>query len=187
MLTPLIHALKEWDIAVNALEKGQTILLLRKGGIREAGGHFKINYNPILLYPTYEHQKPDLLKSAYQTSVTPVPSGWHPDTIPIKSWANITKVFQIQESVKVNLLLPYHIWTEKFAEERFNWQPGQPLFLLLLRVYLLPKPVLISYSDKYGGCRSWIQLNHSIILEGSQEVFNDADYDKKVAEIETIL
>ncbi|MEA5535446.1 DUF1802 family protein [Crocosphaera sp. XPORK-15E] len=187
MLTPLIHALKEWDVAVNALEKGQTILLLRKGGIREVGGHFKVKHNPILLYPTYEHQKPHLLKSVYQTSVTPVPSGWHPDTITINSWANITHIFQIQEASKVNLLLPYHIWTEQFVKERFNWKPGQPLFLLLLRVYLLPKPVLIAYANEYGGCSSWLQLNHSILLEESQEIFNDTDYDQKVAEIETIL
>ncbi|TVQ05475.1 MAG: DUF1802 family protein, partial [Leptolyngbya sp. DLM2.Bin27] len=30
--------LKEWQVAVTALRQGETILLLRKGGIREAKG-----------------------------------------------------------------------------------------------------------------------------------------------------
>jgi len=52
------HALKEWA-AVDALEQGKTImLLLRKGGIHEQGGRFKVAQNQILLYPTHEHQQP---------------------------------------------------------------------------------------------------------------------------------
>ena len=49
MLTTLSFALKEWNIAVKALEKGQTILLLRKGGIKEISGQFQVNHNPVLL------------------------------------------------------------------------------------------------------------------------------------------
>jgi len=36
----LSHALKEWSVAVEALEAGKTIMLLRKGGIREASKNF---------------------------------------------------------------------------------------------------------------------------------------------------
>ncbi|NJL44810.1 MAG: DUF1802 family protein [Leptolyngbyaceae cyanobacterium SM2_3_12] len=35
-------ALKEWDAAVTALGQGQTVLLLRKGGIREQAGQFSV-------------------------------------------------------------------------------------------------------------------------------------------------
>ena len=31
----LQHALKEWAVAVKALERGETALVVRKGGIRE--------------------------------------------------------------------------------------------------------------------------------------------------------
>ncbi len=58
----LRQALKEWAIAIEALETGKTIILLRKGGIREKGGHFQAKYLQVWLYPTYEHQKPQLLK-----------------------------------------------------------------------------------------------------------------------------
>ena len=33
--TTLRHALKEWAVAVRALERGETALVIRKGGIRE--------------------------------------------------------------------------------------------------------------------------------------------------------
>lgn len=58
------HALKEWAVAVDALAEGKTILLLRKGGIKEEGNRFRVAYEEILLYPTYEHQQPNLLKSS---------------------------------------------------------------------------------------------------------------------------
>ncbi|MEL6165336.1 MAG: DUF1802 family protein, partial [Cyanobacteria bacterium J06628_3] len=38
------NALKEWAIAINALETGKTIMLLRKGGIHEKGGRFQVTH-----------------------------------------------------------------------------------------------------------------------------------------------
>ncbi|MDJ0599399.1 MAG: DUF1802 family protein [Crocosphaera sp.] len=187
MLTTLNTALKEWEVAIKALEKGKSILLLRKGGIKEVSGQFEINHNPVLLYPTYEHQKPHLLKSDYGTFVNPVPSGWHPETITISSWANITNIFQVKEYSIIKELYPYHIWIESFVEERFNWKRTQPLSVLLLRVFLLPKPVTIPYQLTYGGCRSWIQLNQDICLLKSQPVISEDNYYQKVEKISKII
>ena len=176
MKATLNHALKEWEVTVNALEKGKTILLLRKGGIKESQGDFQLQYNPVLLYPTYEHQKPHLLKSDYASLVKTVSSAWHPQTISISSWAKITDVFQVKSSSVIKQLFSYHIWTEKFVEERLKWKQNQPLFILLLRVYLFYKPVVIPYESTYRGCRSWIQLNTHISLEASNLVMIDNDY-----------
>jgi hypothetical protein len=85
----LSPALKEWAVAVDALAAGQTILLLRKGGIREQGGTFAVPHRQVWLYPTYEHQKPHLLRSDYAAQVTEVPSGWHPEQVKIQAWAQI--------------------------------------------------------------------------------------------------
>lgn len=172
----LSHALKEWDIAVKALNQGKMIVLLRKGGIKEISGKFTVKYDQILLYPTHEHQKPHLLKSAYQSQVTPVPSGWHPETILINSWANITDILTLTQQEILNRLLPYHIWNETFVEERFNWKPRQPLYLLLLRVYQLPEVKNIPYSPNYSGCQSWIDLDQPISLTDSQPVLSDETY-----------
>lgn len=120
MLLTTIHALKEWAVAVNAIERGETILLLRKGGIRESGGQFQVDRDEVLLYPTYEHQQPELLKPEYASQVTPVASGWHPDTIKIGSWVKITDIVPVLDETIVNALLPFHVWNEKFIRDRLK-------------------------------------------------------------------
>ncbi|MFW6358411.1 MAG: DUF1802 family protein [Chroococcales cyanobacterium] len=180
------HALKEWAVAVNALEAGKTILLLRKGGIREENNRFEVTYRNVLLYPTYEHQKPYLLKPEYASQVTPVQSGWHPETVRIGSWAKITNIFEIRQPETVNALIPYAIWNEEFAIARFNWKPRQPLYVLLLRTYRLSTPFNIPYRNEYGGCKSWIKLGESISLNNLIPVLNEQNYQKKVAEIKEI-
>lgn len=181
------HALKEWAAAVDALEQGKTIMLLRKGGIKEEGNRFKVAHDEILLYPTYEHQQPNLLKPEYASGVTPVTSGWHPETVRIGSWAKITDILQVSGESAVAALLDYHIWNEQFATERFNWKPRQPLYVLLLRTYRLAQPLTIPYRQEYGGCRSWIDLAETISIENVVPVLDEAEYAKQAAEIHQIV
>lgn len=186
-IATLTHAFKEWDVAVQALEAGETILLPRKGGIKEEKGKFSVKYEQVLLYPTYEHQKPELLKPQYSSLVTPVASLWHPETVRIGSWAQITDILTVTEAETVEQLLPYHIWNEQLVSDRLHWKPKQPLHLLLLRVYLLPEPLFIPYSSAYGGCQSWIDLSEPISLEGSVAVLEDDDYQHRVKAIHHVL
>ncbi|UBF24880.1 DUF1802 family protein [Kovacikia minuta CCNUW1] len=156
---PELHALKEWKVAVDALEQGEMILLLRKGGIREVSGNFALAHDQALLYPTFEHQKPHLLKEKYARQVAPVEPGWHPESVRIGAWAVITHTMQVSEPACVDSLLPFHIWNREFMIERLKWKPRQPLTLLLLRVYRLASPHMLAYDPGYGGCKSWISLN----------------------------
>lgn len=185
--TFLTHALKEWSVAINALETGQTIMLLRKGGIREAGGRFQVDHTQVLLFPTYEHQNPQLLKDSYGTQVKTVESGWHPLEIKISSWAEITDILPIFTADNLASLSPFHIWNQRFIQERLKWKPRQPLYILLLRVYLLSTPFLIPYNSKYGGCKSWINLEQSITLDWQNPVMGESDYLNQVSSIRQIL
>jgi hypothetical protein len=177
------HALKEWAVAVDALEHGKTIALLRKGGIKEEGNRFQVAHNQILLYPTYEHQQPNLLKAEYAPQVKPVTSGWHPETVRIGSWAEITDILPVSDESTVTALLPYHIWNDRFVSDRLKWKPRQPLYILLLRTYRLPHPQVIPYNSEYGGCRSWIDLAEPISLEGVVPVLDESEYTQQVAAI----
>lgn len=183
----LAHALKEWQVAVSALENGDTIALLRKGGIREVGGKFQVQHEQVLLYPTYEHQNPQLLKSPYSESVQSVESGWHPGVVKIGSWATITHVFPVNHSEVLSRILPFHIWNESFVIERLQWKPNQPIYVLLLRAYRLAQPQQIAYSSTYGGCKSWIDLAEAISLDGSTPVLEDVAYNEIVSKIHTAI
>ncbi len=187
MKSTTTHVFKEWAVGVDALEQGKTIMLLRKGGIREEGGRFQVAHDQILLYPTYEHQQPQQLKPNYASLVTPVPSGWHPETIRIGAYAQITDIFRVSDEQVVLALLPFHIWNEQFVSDRLKWKPRQPLYVLLLRTYRLASAPVIPYRQEYGGCKSWIDLAEPISIEEATPVIDDAAYNKQVAELSLIV
>ncbi|MHC0063602.1 DUF1802 family protein [Nostoc sp. UIC 10890] len=186
-LTTTFHALKEWAVAVNALEDGKTIMLLRKGGIHERNGHFQVAHKQVLLYPTYEHQQAFMLKAEYANGIYPVTSGWHPETVRIGSWAEITDILPVSDESIVNTLLPFHIWNEYFISDRLKWKPRQPLYILLLRTYKLPQEQEISYYAKYAGCKSWIDLDEPIQLQAAKPVLSNFAYIQLVETIREIV
>jgi len=179
----LTHALKEWAIVVEALAAGKTIMLLRKGGIREDSRNFQIQHQKVWLYPTYEHQKPHLLKPEYADKVTIVDSGWHPETVTISSYAEITQVSLVNKLETVKALQPYQIWNGQMLRDRFKWKVNQPLSVLFLRVYNLPQPLSITYDSSYGGCKSWINLVEPISLVELRPVLDDNTYQSQVKKI----
>lgn len=88
-MTSLPIALKEWAVAVNALEEGTQILIMRKGGIIEETRDFQVKTDSFYFYPTYEHQKKELLKSQFETQFDETMRGWSPDNtyVTISSYA----------------------------------------------------------------------------------------------------
>src|SRR5580658_5203976 len=51
------HAFKEWAIVVDALLRGEQIIIFRKGGLIEGAGGFQIEHPEFLLFPTLFHQQ----------------------------------------------------------------------------------------------------------------------------------
>lgn len=179
----LQHALKEWSVAVAALVQGQSVLLLRKGGIREDSKRFTVPHQRVWLYPTHEHQKPHLLKPQWTDQVTTVAPGWHPSQLTLQAWADISHVWMVSTEEAVDALLPFHIWNEQFVTERFRWKPSQPLHLLILRVHRLATPVHIDWQSAYGGCRSWIPLAEALSTMPSIPVLDEPTWTGKVQQI----
>lgn len=183
----LSYGFKEWAIAVSALGKGETIMLLRKGGIKEDSKHFAVKYQKAWLYPTYEHQKPQLLKLKYSSQVQEVASGWHPETVSIQSCSEITHTISVTDIEIIKQLEPYQVWNSTMIRDRFKWKPQQPLTVLLLRVFNLPNPVTIPYDRSYGGCKSWIELQQPISVGGLQPAMTAESYQKQANKIIDII
>lgn len=179
----LQHALKEWSVAVDVLAQGQSVLLLRKGGIREANKRFTVPHQQVWLYPTHEHQKSHLLKPLWADQVTTVEPGWHPSQVTLQVWADISHVWMVRTREAVEALLPFHVWNEQFVTERFRWKPSQPLHLLILRVHRLTTPVQIDWQLAYGGCRSWITLASALSTLPSIPVLDEPTWTGKVQQI----
>src|SRR5688572_5262360 len=56
-LAMLQYAFKEWAVICAALAQGRQSLILRKGGIDEDAGDFRVERPRFWLYPTYTHQQ----------------------------------------------------------------------------------------------------------------------------------
>ena len=175
----LQHALKEWAVAVKALERGETALVVRKGGIREKA--FAVPRTRFLLLPGYEHQRPDLLKPEYRELMREIPSLTDDGPLRFSSFAEVEGAYEVSEAEDLASLDPYHMWTPEYAESRFKWRPKKPLTVLVLRTYLLPEEVELAYSEAYVGCKSWVELENPVSTEGSRPALDDGSFEKLVS------
>ena len=175
----LRHTLKEWAVAVRALERGETALVVRKGGIREKA--FAVANRRFLLLPGYEHQRQELLKPEYRKLLRGIPD--LTDDVPLRftSFAEVRGAYEISEPGSLEAIDPYHIWTPEYAESRFRWRPKKPLTVLVLRVYLLPEPVELPYSEAYAGCKSWIELEQPVPVAGARPALEDEAFERLVS------
>jgi hypothetical protein len=181
-------ALKEWAVTVRALAEGQQILLLRKGGIHEEGKDFRVIHPEFLLYPTYEHQRQDLLKPEYQPALTQLLADSPlSHAITFSYWAKVEEVIEVEEQEEVDNLSPHYIWTNAYAQSRLHWKPMLPLSIMLLRVYQLEQPVSVPYLPEYGGCTSWVEIIPRIKLGALQLVLSDQEFQRRVDEIKGSL
>jgi hypothetical protein len=178
-LDSLRHTLKEWAVAVRALERGDTALVVRKGGIREKA--FAIKDSRFLLLPGYEHQRPELLKPEYRELLREIPDLTDDGPLRFTSLAEVRGAYEISEPESLAAIDQYHIWTPEYAESRFRWRPKKPLTVLVLRTYLLPEPVELPHSEAYAGCKSWIELEQRVSTAGARPALDDEPFERFVA------
>ncbi len=172
----LQQALKEWAVAVKALECGASALVVRKGGIREKA--FAVPEARFLFFKSYEHQNPDQLKPLYHDLLRSIPERRDDGPVIFTSFAEVRGAYEISEAEELEALDPYHIWTPEYAESRLKWRPKKPLTVLVLRTYLLPEPVELPYRAEYGGCKSWISLEKPISPAGSHPALDDTAFEE---------
>ncbi|UKS24400.1 DUF1802 family protein [Paenibacillus sp. HWE-109] len=183
-------ALKEWASAVQALENGQQIFIMRKGGIVEETRDFQVESNDFFLYPTYEHQRRELLKEMYRGVIDETLAGWSADDAQVKisTFATMVEDIEISDQEQLNKLFPFHIWTENFTEERLKWKRKNPLHIMLLRVYKLEQSLEIPIEQAYLGCKSWIEIPADVMGNVSMTpILSDEEFVRQVAEIKRAL
>jgi hypothetical protein len=154
-----VPAFKEWAVIVRALLSGEQLLDVRKGGLREDGRHFAVRSPRLWLYPTVEHQEPDLLKPAYRRWVAETEAAAPPDrALRIEGWADVVGALQVTDPDELARLDSKLIWSSDYAASRLHWKRRDPLWVLALRAYRLDEPLTVPYRDEYGGCTSWVDV-----------------------------
>ncbi|HEX4491677.1 MAG TPA: DUF1802 family protein [Acidimicrobiia bacterium] len=151
-------ALKEWAVIVHALLEGEQVVDVRKGGLREDGRHFALQSDRFYLYPTAEHQKPELLKAAYRRWIDLAPAAPVGESITIPGWAEVVESVTITEPEQLAAIDGKLIWTGDYVESRLKWKSRDPLWVLVLRAHRFDEPLTVGWDDAYGGCTSWVEL-----------------------------
>jgi hypothetical protein len=173
--TSLQVALKEWDVVCRALAGGRQMVLLRKGGISEAGdGSFRVQHNEFLFFPTFLHQNRQMLKPGDQGAYTPLNE--EPNEVAVASAGVVTDVVQLKSREQMERINDEHVWTSPLIDMRFNYRPENPLYLLLVRAYRLREPATITNTPAYAGCKSWVPLGQPIATDGAVPAMDDERY-----------
>ena len=175
--TSLNVALKEWASVCRALELGQQIVLLRKGGIYESGGEFEVEHREFLLFPTYLHQNPRMIKPEFHGDFEAMDA--EPTTIRLSSAAEVTDIVELQSRKQMDAVGEQHIWTEPLIDMRFNYRPENPLYLLIVRAYRLREAVTIRNTPAYAGCKSWVPLEEAIATEEAVPVLDERQFEAR--------
>ena len=66
-----------------------------------------------------------------------------------------------------------------------GWRRHQPLHVLLLRTFRIPRPVTVKVRDEYAAAQAWIELQRELPFEGTP-VLSDAEFERASEEIRAI-
>lgn len=183
--TLLDVALKEWNATTAALEAGRQILLLRKGGLLDPDGTFELEYPRFWLAPTRFHQDVTLVKPADAGFLAASPVAR--ETIRLRSFASVEKTWPIPFEDANKLTSLDHIWSERWLETRFDYQPEKPLLVVALRVFIVPEPYEVEMLPEYSGCKSWIEMKTALSVEKAYAVQSDAEFAARLAAAKQVL
>jgi hypothetical protein len=188
MLNRHDRAFKEWAFVCEAMKQGRQIVLIRKGGIREEEGVFQVNDPEFFLMPTYEHQNPDLLQGPYIADLEKMQTlPFDPRSVTIDAYAVVDTVRTCDDEDRLQELAVGHVWNEKYLRMRLNFNPYDPLYVLILRVYRLPAATTLPMRPEYGGCKSWVTLERPLSTADAVPALPDDEFRARRAKLLAIL
>ncbi|HXI13056.1 MAG TPA: DUF1802 family protein [Thermoanaerobaculia bacterium] len=178
-------ALKEWASVISALQTGEQICILRKGGI--ADSRFAIEAEQFYLFPTYLHQKENQFKPEGRDHFAQTDRESEPAIVTISSWADVVRSWTISDLAALDRIEPLFIFTRETLDERFRFRADQKLQLLALRVWRLQSPVEVVNSSAYAGCRSWISLDDEIDTSLSSQTVEELALVARIEQVDFLL
>lgn len=149
-------ALKEWASTCLAYAEGTPLVLLRKGGISDAGPGSPDGL--FWLAPTWVHQqeqglRPECRGLLERAEGLRAPRG----ILRLSLAARLMASWTIADEGLLASLCPFHAMTEETVARRFHYrQPG--LQAWLLRVWTRREPLDIPWNPAWDGCVGWMDL-----------------------------
>ncbi len=165
---------KEWAIIVEALGQGLQSIILRKGGISEGKGGFRVQHSRFWLFPTQYHQQLEKTRPIvfpYQDN-----HRYEEGYVALKYFAEISDSYFLNNWEKVQKLKEFHFWTEPVIRERFDYSKEKGLHVMIVRVFRLSLYFTLPNSAAYEGCKSWIEVPEDFTQHHSVPVLEEKDF-----------
>jgi hypothetical protein len=180
------HALKEWAVTCEALARGRQVLILRKGGIGEK--RFELPHARFFLYPTYAHQRPELVKARHRADFAgPLGRREEPERVTLSPYAVLHDAHPIRDPEALEALSDLHILTDDYAAERLRWRRTQPLWAAVLRVHRPAVPPEVAVLPEHAGCVSWVALPEDVVPGELAPALDDDAFATAAAAVEDAL
>jgi hypothetical protein len=162
-------ALKEWASVIDALGRGEQIVLIRKGGL--ADPHFGLEADRFYLFPTNYHDA----------------GGDESTHVPITHWAEVARTWQVRDLDTLYRLEPLVAMDRATLETRYKFRPDQAINVIAVRAWRLARPVDVVMTEAYGGCRSWVSLDEEIDVDGSVPALPEAELQARIESVDALL
>jgi hypothetical protein len=162
-------ALKEWKSVIDALDRGEQVVLIRKGGL--ADPHFGLEADRFYLFPTNYHDA----------------GGGEPTHVPITHWAEVVRTWQVRDLDALYRLEPLVAMDRATLDTRYKFRPDQAINVIAVRTWRLAKPVRIAMTEAYAGCRSWVSIDEEIDVDGSVPAVPEAELQAKIESVDALL
>ncbi len=181
-------AFKEWAIIVDALGRGEQIIIFRKGGISEGRGGFRPEHSQFLLFPTRFHQQRESVLPEAAARFDQIAANFpDPSKLCVEFYAEIALVQRLDSLAAAHRLRGQHFWRDEVVAQRFDWGRDRSIHALAVRVHRLPKMIELPMLPAYGGCKSWVELEQDVATAGAKPVLSDEIFAEKLNQFHTAL
>jgi hypothetical protein len=160
-MTAATVALKEWGAVAHGLLDGRQTLLLRKGGIHEKA--FRVHTGDragrFVLFPTVAHSHAERVRPEHADLLAPGAADVTDERLTVRCGLTLVAVVEVARAEGLAELADLHIWTaQSIREDRLDFRPRHALQALVVRAVELPAPLTLRREERYGGCKSWVDL-----------------------------
>jgi hypothetical protein len=181
-------AFKEWAVVVDALLRGEQMIIMRKGGLREGRGGFQVEHPEFLLFPTLFHQQRDAVIPTAQARYDELaPHFPPPETLRIEGFARVVEWRRLLSLDDARRLAGQHIWRDNVVAERFDWGRDKHIHALAVRVFRLDSTLTLPMRPAYGGCKSWVELDEKVSVAEARPVLAEAAFAAKLKQFQNAL
>jgi len=181
-------ALKEWATVLEAMKRGEQLVLIRKGGLIEPGSGFELVSASFVLYPTFEHQAVNYLRPQHRPSFKEAMQHRASEgQVRVDLFGVAVSSQQSRDPGIVERLSAFHIYNQEFVHQRLKWQPDQPLVIVVVRAFRLESPHVLTVIPRYAGCKSWVELESPVPLSGARPVLDDHAFQQALQALSVIL